>query len=593
MANKRPKTDVVIVGLGWSGSLMAEELSRAGMKVVAIERGKWRDTATDFPPGIDTDELRWGTRRGMLQPPAVETLTFRNRPDENALPVRDWSCYQFGWNVGGAGTHWAGMTWRFNPWDFEPYTRTVQRYGKGKLHDGLQVQDWGVTYDDLEPFYDRFEKIAGTSGKAGNLRGEKIPGGNVFEGPRQSEYPTPPLKVSRWQEIFTETTEKLGFHPFPVPSGNISTGYVNPLGVHMAPCTYCGYCEFFGCGNWSKSSPQACVLPALMRRENFEVVTESEVLRVNLAEDGKTATGVTFIDRNGQIWEQPAGLVIISAYQMDNVRLMLLSGIGKPYDHKAGTGVVGRNYTYQTCVGADVYFENEKMNPFIGTGAWAVQIDDYNADNFDHADLDFIGGGGIMAYSCNGRPIGMADLVPPGTPRWGSGWKKAFTHSYQNVATVFAQGTSMPHKDVFLDLDPVYKDRHGQPLLRVTFDWNENDKKMAKFVTDRCEEIGKATGAPHVVPFNSAAVTNSPYDQRSSHTIGGAVMGSDPRTSALNRYLQSWDVHNVFVLGASAFGSNGGYNPTATVGALTLWAAKAIKDVYAKQPGPLVQVDHV
>ena len=149
MANKRAKADVVIVGLGWSGSIMAEELTRAGLNVVAIERGAWRDTSTDFPPAVDADELRWGIRRGILQPPAVEALTFRNRPDQEALPIRDWNCFQFGWNVGGAGTHWAGMSWRWLPWDFQPYSKTVERYGKQQIEDGLLVQDWGITYGDF------------------------------------------------------------------------------------------------------------------------------------------------------------------------------------------------------------------------------------------------------------------------------------------------------------------------------------------------------------------------------------------------------------------------------------------------------------
>jgi gluconate 2-dehydrogenase alpha chain len=590
MANQRPRADVVIVGLGWSGSLMAEELSRAGLNVVAIERGAWRDTSTDFPPSVDTDELRWVNRRGMMQPQAVETLTFRNNVEQNALPVRDWNCYQFGWNVGGAGTHWAGMSWRFTPFDLEPRSTLVKRYGPGKIEHGLIIQDWGVSYAELEPFYDRFERIAGTSGKAGVIDGEVVPGGNPFEGSRSRDYPTPPLKRTHWMQKFHDTTEKLGYHPFPVPAGNISEAYTNALGVRMAPCTYCGYCELHGCGNWSKSSPQACVLPALMQYENFQVVTQAEVLRVNLAEDGKTATGVTFVDKNNNQWEQPAGIVVISAYQMDNVRLMLLSGIGKPYDHQTGEGVVGRNYCYQTISGVDLFFENERFNPFIGAGALAIQIDDFNGDNFDHSHLDFIGGAGIMAFSCNGRPIGMTDQVPPGTPRWGKAWKHAFAQSYQNVATIFGQGTSYGHKDYFLDLDPNYKDRHGQPLLRVTFDFNENDRRMAKFIEDKCVEIGKQTGAKVVVPFNSAATSNTPYDQRSTHTIGGAVMGNDPKTSALNRYLQSWDVHNVFVTGASAFANNGGYNPTLTVGALTLWAAKAIREQYVKNPGPLVEV---
>lgn len=589
----RKKVDAVIVGLGWSGSLMAEELTRAGLNVVAIERGKWRDTATDFPPALAMDELRWATRRGMMQPQAVETVTFRNNPEQRALPVREWNCFQFGWNVGGAGTHWAGMTFRFLPWDFEVATKVAERYPTEKLPEGLILQDWGVTYAELEPFYDRFEKIAGTSGVAANIIGDSQvhAGGNPFEGPRSSQYPTPPLKDTRWMGLFRETTQTMGYAPYSLPSGNISSAYTNPLGMRMGPCTYCGYCEMFGCGNWSKSTPQACVLPTLVRRDNFEIVAESEVLRVNLAEDGKTATGVTFIDEAGTLWEQPADIVVISAYQIDNVRLMLLSGIGRPYDHTTGKGVVGRAYAYQTISGANVFFDDERFNPFIGGGAVAVQIDNFNGDNFDHSGLGFIGGAGIMAFSENGRPIGMTDSVPAGTPRWGSKWKKAFRDSYQTSATIFNQGTSFAHKNVFADLDPVYKDRHGQPLLRVTFDYNENDRRMAKYTQDKAVEIAKKAGATRIEPFNSTDVHNSPYDQRSTHTTGGAVMGKDPETSALNKYCQSWDVHNVFVMGASNFPNNGGYNPTATVGALALHSARAIIEQYIHTRGPLVKTE--
>ncbi len=590
MSKVREKVDAVIVGLGWAGSLMANELTQAGLNVVAIERGSWRDTSTDFPTTIDTDELRFISRRAILQPTAVETMTFRNNPIQQALPLREFNTYQFGMNVGGAGTHWNAMTWRFLPNDFQTYTNTVERYGKDKFLEGMQVQDWGVTYNDLEPFYDKFERFAGTSGKAGNIKGEKIDGGNVFEGPRSRDYPLPPLKRTQLSMIFDKATREMGLHPFAVPAGNTSGAYTNTLGINMAPCTYCGYCEFFGCGNWSKSSPNACILPAVMQRPNFTVITDSEVLRVNKAADGKTATGVTFIGSDGVEWEQPADIVVISAYQFDNVRLMLLSGIGQPYNHATGEGVVGRNYAYQTISGAGVFFENENLNPFIGAGALAQAVDDYNSDNFDHTNHDFIGGGVALVHSTNGRPITLSGAVPPGTPKWGSKWKQAAKDSYQNYNSVYVMGNSYPHRDVFLDLDPEYKDRHGQPLLRVTFDWIENDKRSGKFMADRSVEIGHAMGAKTVVRQEPTANHFSPMDNLSSHTTGGACMGDDPKTSAVNRYLQSWDVHNVFVCGASAFVNNGGYNPTGTVGALTLWAAEAIKTQYLKSPGPLVRV---
>ncbi|MDO6409459.1 GMC family oxidoreductase [Pantoea phytobeneficialis] len=587
MSQIRNKADVVIVGLGWAGSVMAEELTRAGLHVVAIERGAWRDTSTDFPVSIDADELRFHTRRKILQPMSVETTTFRNRHDQLAAPVRNWSAFQYGWNVGGAGTHWAGMSWRFTPWDFEVATRTRERYGAGKMQ-GLQLQDWGVTYDEMAPFYDRFERIAGTSGYAGNLNGERRKGGNVFEGARTRDYPTPPLQDTHWMSKFRQTTENMGYNPFTVPAGNLSQAYVNPLGVSMGPCTYCGFCDFHGCGNFSKSSPQACILPVLMRRPNFTLLTETEVLHAVKHDDGKTVKGVKFITKEGVEGFQPADIVCITAYQMDNVRLMLLSQVGEQYDPRTGRGTIGRNYNYQTCSSVTGFFDNEYMNPFIGGGALAVQIDDFNGDNFDHSDLDFIGGAGIMGFSTNGRPIQNMNGLRPGTKRWGSEWKAGYARDYQTAGTIFCQGTSMPMREAYLDLDTHYKDRHGQPLLRMTFDWNQNDVRMAKYVTDRAINIMREIGGQHLVVDNQAEKSWNPYMQHSSHTIGGAVMGTDPTTSALNPYLQSWDAHNLFVVGASAFPNNGGYNPTVTVGALAVRAAQAIHQTYVKNPAPLV-----
>ena len=591
MANIRPKVDAVIVGLGWCGSLMAEELTRAGLHVVAIERGPWRDAAIDFPPSVDTDELRWDTRHSMILPPSVETLTFRNTSDQRALPVREWHTFDFGYNVGGSGTHWAGMAWRFTPFDFQPATMARARYGQKQFTDGLIVQDWGVTYEEIEPFYERFEKIAGISGQAGVLNGKKVPGGNPFEGSRKSDYPLPPLKTTRLTDIFYKGTKSIGLNPFMVPAAQTSGPYTNALGVKMGPCTYCGYCLYYGCGNWSKGSPNACVLPVLKLRDNFTVLSESTVLRANLAADGKTATGVTYVDKDMQEWEQPADLVVFSAFQMQNVRLLLLSKIGKPYDHASGQGVVGRAYCFQTVSGASIFFKDEQLNQYIGAGALSAQVDDWNGDNFDHTGLGFIGGAGILVVSRGARPIGNADFLPQGTPRWGSIWKQAYTHAFQNGTVVFGQGTSYSHKDAYLDLDPTYKDTHGQPLLRMTFDFNENDRRSAAFIEKKSVDIAKSMGVDSFIPTNSARASFSPYDFASDHTIGGAVMGEDPKTSVLNKYQQVWDVPNVFVCGASSWPNNAGYNPTATIGALTLWSARAIVDHYLKNPGPLVPME--
>lgn len=123
----------------------------------------------------------------------------------------------------------------------------------------------------------------------------------------------------------------------------------------------------------------------------------------------------------------------------------------------------------------------------------------------------------------------------------------------------------------------------------MTFEYNTNDRRSAQFIEDKSVEIGRKMGAKTVIGTNSAASSFTPYNFASDHTIGGAVMGTDPRTSVLNRYQQVWDVHNVFVLGASSFPNNAGYNPTGTIGALALWTARAIIDQYLKNPAPLVK----
>ncbi len=582
-----PPKDVAIIGLGWTGSILAYELAKTGLSVVAIERGPWRDTATDFNIGTAPDELRYGIRHDLFLRPKQESITMRNNPAQTALPIRRWGSFLPGNGVGGAGVHWNGQTWRFLPDDFRIRSHYTERYGAGFLPEGNDIRDWPVSYDELEPYYDRFEYVAGISGKAGNLNGTIQPGGNPFEGMRRREYPTPPMVQGYAQDLFTRAAAGRGLHPFPRPSANLSSAYTNPYGCSMAPCTYCGFCERFGCANYSKASPQTCVLPVLVREPTFEARTDSEVTRINLSPDGKHATGVTYVDLQGKEWEQPAELVLLCAFGLFNVRMMLISGIGKPYDPASGSGVVGRNYAYQTGTGSTGYFDDAIFNQFAAAGSLGVAADDYNSDNFDHGPHGFVGGASLTCAYTNARPI-LNHPTPPGTPTWGSAWKKAVRDTYQRVAGVGAQGSVMSYRTNYLDLDPTYKDPLGRPLMRMTFDYQDNERKMANWMAERSDEIVKAMGAKQTqVSRLTGPWSVVPY--QTTHNTGGAIMGSDPSLSALNRYLQSWDVPNVFVMGASAFPQNAGYNPTGTVGALTYWALDAIQNKYLKNPGALVQ----
>jgi gluconate 2-dehydrogenase alpha chain len=323
-----------------------------------------------------------------------------------------------------------------------------------------------------------------------------------------------------------------------------------------------------------------------MRKSNFELRTECEVLKVELSADRKRATGVTYVNSAGETFFQPAEMVFLGAYILQNVRLLLLSGIGQPYDPHTGEGMVGKNYAYQTMSSVNVFFDDKILNPFIGAGAHATVVDDFNGDNFDHGGLGFIGGAYIAGMVTGGRPIEMI-YTPKGTPAWGAAWKKAAARDYLRSFNLSIHGSCMSHRGNYLDLDPTYRDIHGRPMLRMTFDFTDNELKMSNYLTDRAVEIAKAMG-PREYKDNRRTGSWSVVPYQTTHNTGGAIMGDNPKTSVVNKYLQVWDVPNVFSLGAGAFPQNAGYNPTGTVAALTYHAAQAIIGQYIKAPGALV-----
>jgi gluconate 2-dehydrogenase alpha chain len=454
----------------------------------------------------------------------------------------------------------------------------------------MSIQDFPVTYEDLEPHFDHFEYVCGTSGKGGIIKGVKQAGGNPFEGSRSREFPLGPNPNYLGAEMFYKGAREMGWDPYPIPASNASAPYVNPYGCQMGPCNACGFCSDYGCLNYSKASPNISILPVLRQRKNFELRTHAQVLKVNLDSDGKKATGVTYLDAQGREVEQQADLVLLCAFSLYNVHLMLLSGIGKPYDPQTGEGTVGRNYSYQNLNRVVLFFNKDvQANQFIGIGGAGTTMDNLNGNQLDNAKAGFVGGGIIWARQPGAGPVRGIN-VPPGTPNWGTAWKQAASDAFRHSFYFEVQGACMSYKQHYLSLDPTYKDGFGRPLLRMTFDWHDNEVKASQFLVGKALEMSKILN-----PTALAGDAKKPGEHynitkyQSTHTCGGAIMGSDPKTSALNRYLQSWDVHNVFAIGANAFPQNNGYNPTGMVGALAYWSAKAIREQYLKNPGPLVQ----
>jgi len=581
-----PKVDVLFVGFGLVGSAIANEIGKGtSLNMVALERGPYRDTYPDFLQD-HFDEWRYAVQGELFQDLSRNTITFRNDRRQTALPMRQWGSFLPGNGVGGAMVHWNGASWRSLEHFFRYRSHLNERYGEDFLPEDTTIQDWGVTWEEMEPYFTQYEKIFGISGKAGNLNGEIIEGGNPFEGPRSEEYPQPPNKKPYGTTLFADAATQVGYNPFPQPSANSTGSYTNPDGMVLAPCNYCGFCERFGCHVGAKSSPILTTVPSALNSGRLEIRQFSNAFRIN--HTGGMATSVSYYDATGQEQEQPADLIVMGAWTLENVRLLLLSGIGQPYDPIQNTGVVGKNYTYQVGgANATIWYDDKLMNRFMGAGAVGFAIDDFNSDNFDHADLGFFGGGNIAANNSGARPIQSSGPLPPDSPRWGSGWKASVKQYYNRSIGFGMQGESPAYRGHYMDLDPTYRDAWGNPLLRITFNWTDNERKMVKWIADNpITQIANAMGGT-ITRVSGELTDYSIVPYQSTHVQGGAIMGADPTTSVVNKFLQTWDVPNLFVVGAANFPQNFGYNPTGTVGALAYRAADAIINQYLAAPGPL------
>lgn len=572
MVTVLPKVDVVTTGMGWTGGIVAAELTKAGFQVVGLERGEER-SVEDFLMGHD--ELKYSIRKELMQKLTKDTLTFRNNSEQIATPVRDIGALSLGTGTGGGGTHWGAQTYRYFPYDFEIRSKTVEKYGESVIPSNMLLQDWGITYDEIEPYYTKFEQMAGVSGEEDPLAG-----------PRSAPYPTPPLLMAPTMQMFHDAADKLGYHPYRVPTGNVSEQYTNPDGETLNACQYCSFCGNYGCEYGAKSDPIVTVIPTAQKTGKFELRTHCLVIRI--LTDGKKATGVRYRDiRTGEEFDQPADVVAMTSYIFNNIRLLLLSNIGQPYDPATGKGMIGRNYTdHHTILGATGYFEEKKFNNFIGTGAWGSAFNDFNADNFDHTGLDFIHGGQIEMHLMGNEPISNNPVLP-GTPTWGKEFKEKSIHYYNRTLTVVSQRAFLPYKENYLSLDPTYKDDNGDPLLRVTFDYQPMDFKRQEFLSAKCVEVLETMGADTVVPHPMAEHFGGRFTFQ--HDAGGAIMGSNPKESVVNNYLQMWDHENLFVCGSTAFPHFGPMNPTPTMGALTYRATEGMINYLKNGGGLLIQ----
>ncbi len=552
MATNLKKTDVVIIGLGAVGGVAALPLAQAGLEVIGLEAGGWL-SPRDFAP----DELRNNFRGWPQSVQKANTEIPTHRPNGSAPYSPRAAIHPMMNAVGGTSLHYWAQSWRLSPWDFQVVDETIRRYGAARIPQGSTVEDWPFGLEELEPYYDKVEYEVGIAGQAGNINGTIDPRGNIFEGPRQRAYPMPPLRGTEFTERMAAVAQRLGWHPFPGPAAINSVAYDNRPG-----CVYHGYCSRGGCHINAKNSTAVSTLPKAMATNRLKVVPYAHVTTVAVDERSGRVTGVHYVS-GGEEYFQPADVVLLASYTYENVRLLLLSK-SQPFPNglSNNAGQVGKHYmTHSTTSTLAALFPFD-LNNWYGLPAQGVAVDNWADDNFDHAGLDFIGGGNLWVYS-DRRPIAAASMSTFGkAPTWGSAWKSFIKQNADRWNLAYIQKTTLPYDDNYLDLDPTVQDALGFPVCRITAEFKDNEKKSGAFMQDKMAQWFMEAGA--------VAVERGPVGTMgvSTHAYGGTRMGDNKATNVVNQWGFSHEVPNLGILGASVMGTSGARNPTLTAQAL-------------------------
>jgi gluconate 2-dehydrogenase alpha chain len=542
--------DVVIIGMGASGGYASLALTRAGAHVVGLEAGPRLD-ADAYP----MDEVRNDIRHRLAAPKFAKELPTWRR-NANAVADRGGANIYMMNAVGGTSIHYGMEQWRYLPWNFNERSETIKRYGAGAIPSDSTLADWPIEYHDVEPYYDKVEYDMGTSGKAGNIKGKRVAGGNFFEGPRRREYPLPPLRSSGWTQMTSSAAKGLGWHPFPGPAAIRSHNY------HGLPaCQYCGFCTYNGCMAEAKGATDVGAIAEAEKTKRLKILTGARVTKIEVDRHGR-ATGATFV-RGGKTYFQPAGVVILSTYIYENTRLLLLSkSKAFPKGLANNSGQVGKHYISHLYGGMNGLFPGQQLNRYSGPGAQRTTVDDFNGDNFDHTGLGFIGGA-VIDCRMENKPISAARTTPPSVPSFGSAWKDWLHQNANSVGAIGTQIEVLAYEDNYCDLDPTVKDAWGRPVLRITFDLHDQEIKRHAYTNDKADQLLKQAGASETWssgPAYPIAVN--------SHAYGTTRMGTNPDTSVVNKWLLAHEVPNLAILGGSTFPTSTGYNPTHTIESL-------------------------
>jgi choline dehydrogenase-like flavoprotein len=519
--------DVLIVGAGASAAAFAWSLAETRMSILCLEQGGWMKP-TDYPTNFEDYELR-GVREFAMNP------NDRKRPADYPINATGSPINPVMFNaVGGSTILWAAHFPRLEPGDF-----------RVRSSDGV-AQDWPIGFDTLAPFFDVNDRMMGVSGLAGN---PKSP-------PRNP--PLPPIALGKVGNALARGFDKLGWHWWPSDSAIASQEYEG-----RAPCINLSPC-ISGCAQGAKASTDITYWP-LAQRRGVQIRTGCRVREVTLRPDGM-ADGVLYYDAEGQLQEQKAEMVVLACNGIGTPRLMLNSSSSRFPDGLANrSGQVGKNLMFHPYGIALGIFEQE-LDHHGPVGCSLQSHEFYDSD----ASRGFVRGYSFEATRGFGPMITAMWGMRTGRLSWGADHHRGFARLYNRMAGLLTITEDLPEPTNTVTLDPELKDSNGIPAPKVTYKLSDNTQKLLAHGAARATEVLKAAGAVEVVAEQMMAAAGW-------HLMGTARMGSDPETSVVNPWGRSHDVKNLFVIDGSIFVTSGAVNPTATIQALALYIADAIK----------------
>lgn len=527
MTAEEAVVDVLVVGAGASGSIVARTMAQAGFSVTCLEQGQWIGTQ-DYASGKLEMELLMGTTWHV-------NSNHRQRPEDYPCEVSDSEIHPVMFNaVGGSTVHYAAEWTRLLPSDFR--IRTL---------DGV-ADDWPIDYWDLEPYYDQVEELMGVSAQVGDPAY-----------PPMTPAPNPALPIGVLGRRVAKAFNKLNWHWWPGYNAIASREY-----RHQGACKRRATC-MTGCPEGAKASVDVTIWPDAIAA-GATLITGARVSRVTTDENGR-ATGADWIDRDGNRHHQAARRVVLACNGVGTSRLLLLSaGPMHPDGLANSSGMVGRRLQMHA-LGVVHGRYDEDLEATLGPYGEPVTSAEFAERDTARG---FWGGcrltvmpipGPVEAWwrSDDGRPL---------TDRYGASLHDIAADTGR-AFEIAVSIDDLPNPENRVTLDPELTDGDGIPAPKITWKAMPEAEKALDYFMERAEEIHRAAGA--VETHRAEAGQDVGW-----HLLGTARMGSDPATSVVDEFGRAHDVDNLYVVDGSVFVTSGQTNPTATIMAFAQRAAE-------------------